>query len=77
MPTLLNINGFRFFFYANEHDPRHIHVLKDDRYAKINLDDLSVVNSTFKPKDMKFVIECVRQNQENFIRGWDEYFSKR
>ena len=28
MPTLLNIDGFKFFFYSNEHEPKHIHILK-------------------------------------------------
>ena len=32
-PTLLIENGFKFFFYANEHLPRHIHVVKGDDYA--------------------------------------------
>ena len=26
MPTLLRKDGFKFFFYANEHEPKHIHV---------------------------------------------------
>ena len=34
MPTLLNEDGFRFFFYANEHEPKHIHVIKGDGFAK-------------------------------------------
>lgn len=28
MPTLLIYEGFKFFFYANEHEPKHIHVMK-------------------------------------------------
>ena len=34
MPTILNKNGFRFFFYVNDHYPMHIHVEKDDKTAK-------------------------------------------
>lgn len=34
MPTLLKINGFKFFFYSNEHEPKHIHVLKGEEFAK-------------------------------------------
>ncbi|WP_462322660.1 DUF4160 domain-containing protein [Halochromatium sp.] len=26
MPTLLIQDGFKFFFYANEHEPKHVHV---------------------------------------------------
>jgi len=28
MPTLLVQDGFKFFFYANEHQPLHVHVQK-------------------------------------------------
>ncbi|MEO6283636.1 MAG: DUF4160 domain-containing protein [Dyadobacter sp.] len=31
------INGFRFFFYLNEHEPIHVHVSKGDSEARIVL----------------------------------------
>ncbi|PPD33010.1 MAG: hypothetical protein CTY19_09210 [Methylomonas sp.] len=53
MPTLLNLNGFKFFFYANEHEPMPIHVSKGDQYAKIELATLKVTRNTFKSKNLK------------------------
>jgi len=38
VPTLLNEKGFKFFFYANEHPPAHIHVIKADDWAKIEIE---------------------------------------
>jgi len=36
MPTVLLINGFRFFFYSNENnEPIHIHVTKGNAEGKI------------------------------------------
>ncbi len=35
MPTLLLHEGFKFFFYANEHEPKHVHVMKGGDFAKI------------------------------------------
>ena len=26
MPTIFTIEGFRFFFYSNDHAPVHVHV---------------------------------------------------
>ncbi len=26
MPKVLEIDGFRFFFYSNDHEPIHVHV---------------------------------------------------
>ncbi len=77
MPTLLNKNGFKFFFYANEHEPKHIHVMKNDDFAKIELDDLKVVQNYLKPKDLKFVLGVVKENKKEFERIWDEWFDKR
>ena len=35
MPTVLQIEGFRFFFYSREDwEPAHIHVESDDKLAK-------------------------------------------
>lgn len=34
MPTIFIIFGFRFMFYANDHTPIHVHVIKDGNSAK-------------------------------------------
>ena len=33
MPTIFTENGYRFFFYSNDHDPIHVHVRKGDGEA--------------------------------------------
>ena len=75
MPTLLNINGFKFFFYANEHEPKHIHVMKNDEFAKVELENLKVVQNYLKQKDLKFALEIIEQNKIEFERIWDEWFN--
>jgi Domain of unknown function (DUF4160) len=45
MPTLLNLNGFQFFFYTNEPLPKHIHVEKAESTAKFNLFPVELVKS--------------------------------
>ena len=30
MPTVLRIDGYRFFFFSDEHTPEHIHIEKAD-----------------------------------------------
>jgi len=77
LPTLLNKNGFKFFFYANEHEPKHIHVMKNDDFAKIELDNLKVVQNYLKPKDLKFVLDVVKEHRQEFERRWNEWFDKR
>jgi hypothetical protein len=77
LPTLLDKNGFKFFFYANEHEPKHIHVMKNDDFAKIELDNLKVVQNYLKPKDLKFALEVVKEHKIEFERVWNEWFDKR
>jgi hypothetical protein len=75
VPTLLNKNGFKFFFYANEHEPKHIHVIKGEGFAKVELASLKVVQNYLKPKDLKIALEIIKENQSDFIRSWDEWFN--
>jgi hypothetical protein len=53
MPTLLIYQGFKFFFYANEHEPKHVHVMKGGDFAKIELGLLKIVDNYMKSKDIK------------------------
>lgn len=75
MPTLLNLNGFKFFFYANEHEPKHIHVMKNNGFAKIHLANLKVVQSFLDPKELKAALKIVKEHQQEFERKWDEWFN--
>ena len=60
-------NGFKFFFYANEHEPKHIHVIKGEGFAKVELESLKVVQNYLKVKDLKIALEIIKENQSNFI----------
>ena len=75
MPTLLNLNGFKFFFYANEHEPKHVHVIYGGDFAKIELESLRVVKNFMKPKDLQRALQIISEHREEFERRWDEYFS--
>jgi hypothetical protein len=43
MPTVLNIDGFRFFFYSNEHLLKHIHIEKAGKTAKYTIEFVEVI----------------------------------
>ncbi len=76
MPTLLRKLGFKFFFYANEHDPKHIHVMKGDDFAKVELEDLKVVKNYLSAKDLKLALKIIEEHREEFERRWDEWFAQ-
>lgn len=73
-PTLLVKDGFKFFFYANEHLPRHIHVVKGDGYGKIDLATLSYMENFLKPADAKKALAIAADHRSAFEEKWDEFF---
>lgn len=76
MPTIIIINGFRFFFYSNENnEPPHIHVEKGDGTGKIWLEPIKIEYMIgFKPKEIKEIMSFFNLNVETFKIKWDEYF---
>ncbi len=77
MPTILKIKGYRFFFYANDHTPMHIHVENGESSAKFTLDPIELVKSRrFNAKEINEMRKLVVENSELFKKNWDEYFNK-
>ena len=79
MPTLLLINGIRFFFYSNENnEPIHVHVTKGNANGKLWLEPNVRIEYMFgfSNAEEKFILETVNENAENFKLKWNEYFNK-
>ena len=53
----------------------HIHVMKGDGFAKVELENLKVVQNYLKPKDLKIALDIISEHQENFKRIWNEWFN--
>ncbi len=63
MPTLFKYNGYRFYFYSNEHLPKHIHIENGNGYARIELDTLDITdNYNFKSKELKLIVKLVKEH---------------
>ena len=78
MPTVLSINGFRFFFFsADRNEPAHIHVSKGGGNGKIWLKPSVAVEelSGFKKQEEKQIIKIVNDNYNTLITKWHEYFN--
>lgn len=76
MPTLLVVNGYKFFFYANDHPPAHVHVIKAERWAKIELGNLRVVYSSLKASEMRFVSSLLIKYRDEFQEAWNDWFQR-
>jgi hypothetical protein len=77
MPTVLLIQGFRFFFFsADRVEPIHVHVKRGDGDGKIWLTP-SVKPAYlvgFTSQEEKRILEIATENRELIIAKWHEYF---
>lgn len=77
MPTIFILFGFRFMFYANDHEPIHVHVVKGDAAAKFTLFPVALVkNKGLKPSEIKLVEALIEENQEIIAEHWNKFFNK-
>ena len=80
MPKILEIDGYKFFFYSNEGEPLekcHIHVRKHIKVAKYWLDpEVSIAsNYGMTSKELNTIEKMIEDNQELIRRKWHEYFN--
>jgi len=76
MPTLLLIEGFRFYFFSDERqEPPHVHVRKGDSVAKLWLRPVDLAFARgFNRTELRHVRELTFEHQVLFIERWNEYF---
>jgi predicted regulator of amino acid metabolism with ACT domain len=73
----MRIDGYRFFFFSDEHTPKHIHVEKGDGYIRIELESLEITDKFgVNAKEVKKIIKLVSENKNKLKGAWDEYFKE-
>ena len=79
MPTVLFINGWRFFFYANERDePIHIHCRKAEKECKYwldpeNFDVKEAYTFNMNNKDKRQVKKMIFEYFETIESEWNQF----
>ena len=75
MPTVFRKEGFRFFFFSNEHEPIHVHIEKGDKYAKIDVESLKIIESyALTSKERKKLLGIVQKHKATIVEAWHAYF---
>ena len=78
MPTVLRIDGYRFFFFSDEHLPLHIHVEKAECYLRVELENLKLTNNYgFSSKEVQKIVAIIEENRIDLIGAWNEYFNQK
>ncbi len=79
MPTILLIDGWRFFFYANErNEPIHIHCQKGEKECKYwldveNFDVVEAYTYNMNNKDKRIVKKVIFEYFEVIEKSWADF----
>ena len=64
-------------FYANDHEPLHVLVIKGNVSAKFTLFPVALVkNNGLKSSEVKLVESVIEENQEIIAEHWNKFFNK-
>ena len=80
MPKIYEYFGFIFYFYSNEHEPIHVHVIHGDRES---IFDLIISNGKLinvnvrKKKGVEMLSEKDKNIAETFIRQYHKEIIKK
>ena len=75
MPNIFEEDGYRFFFYSNEHRPIHVHVRRGGGEAVFNVEEGVELRESqgFKVKELARAEELAQQHRELIIQKWHEH----
>ncbi len=75
MPTIF-IEGYRFRFYSSDiNEPPHVHVLRDDKVAKIWLRSVELQSfHGYNESELNRILRLTLENRERLLEIWNEYF---
>ena len=72
MPTVFVEDGFRFFFYSNDHRPIHVHVRKGGAEATFNVEEGVELRESmgFSVRELE---DLANSHRDVIIQCWHEH----
>lgn len=75
MPTILTVDGFRFFFYSKEESRMHVHIEYQGKIAKIWMDSFEIAdNFGFKDFQLIYMQKLARKYEKRIKKAWIIHF---
>ena len=77
MPTVFEKEGYRFFFYSNDHAPKHVHVEYGGGEAAFEINDSGIAlreSAGMKVSELRKAEEMVIEHRTEIERKWHERF---
>jgi len=75
MPTIFELFGLRFFFFAGDHEPIHVHVVKGQDNAKIEIEPeiRLIYNHGLTAQDIKRALTLAKMYKSEILETWEKY----
>ena len=76
MPTIFEKDGYKFFFYSNEHEPIHVHVRYGGGEAVFEIIDYNVElreSQRMKINELSKALNLAKGNIEIILEKWHEH----
>lgn len=76
MPNIFVKDGFRFFFYSNEHQPIHVHVRRGSGEAVFEVENEVFLREAvgMKTRELQQAEDLASEHRELIIQKWHEHF---
>lgn len=77
MPKIFEQDGYKFFFYSNEHRPVHVHVRYGGGEAVFELEQGVELRESrrLKVRELAKAEELATENRELILERWHERFN--
>ena len=81
MPKIVEVYGYKIYFYSNEGDePCHVHVTKDHKTdSKIWIEpEIKIAHNDAKisKKNLKNILDWLDAHKDDILTAWNNFFSK-
>jgi hypothetical protein len=79
MPVVFRDGPYRFSFFAGDrNEPPHVHVLREDLAAEYWLEPQVRLarNGGFRPHELNRIERIARENREQLLEMWHEFFNR-
>jgi hypothetical protein len=78
MPKIFERDGYRFFFYSNEHRPIHVHVRYGGGEAVFEVEQRVELRESqgLKVRELAKAEELAAEHRELIIQKWHEHINR-
>ena len=78
MPRVFERDGYGFFFYSNEHRPKHVHVRYGGGEAVFDVEHAVELRESqgLKVRELAKAEELANEHRNFIIDRWNEHFNR-